>query len=67
MENILIGAFISALVSWLLYIANRDHCIHEWRHENTSNYKNRSTNIIEYHVKHYQCTKCLKTKDVRIG
>lgn len=45
----------------------RDKCEHDWELEYQSTYVNRRTGRDSHHVKHYECTKCHKVKNVHIG
>ena len=59
---VLFGIAIGGLVSTLIYLSTRETCEHDWEEEGHNMSLDKT-----FKIKHYQCTKCLDTKSVRVG
>jgi len=67
LESTLLGFFIGLIPSIIVFIISKEDCTHMWKVEATTTHSCAATGKKFGHTKHYQCTKCLKVKNIRIG
>lgn len=60
--DILAGVVIGGIISAFIFAITRETCEHDWESEGHNMSLDKT-----FMIKHYQCTKCLDTKSVRVG